>query len=154
MDYEETLLLLDGVEGTYAIVYPAPEPEAGVEPKAFSGAGLWVAGLLKREREREQSGAEARRLAMVNIKTYREIQPDLDLGDAPLERYERQAASYTFEGMDDLHGTTGFAGFTLWRHEFVESRWLDMPVCPAWLWITTGADGLIVAADFPGASSD
>jgi hypothetical protein len=45
-----------------------------------------------------------------------------------------------------------FAGFSLWRHDFVESRWLAIPVRPGWLWIRiTGAAGLVVAADFPNA---
>ncbi len=29
MDYEETLLLLDGITGSYAVVYPVEEGEAG-----------------------------------------------------------------------------------------------------------------------------
>ncbi len=37
----------------------------------------------------------------------------------------------------------GFAGFSLWRHEF--------RVRPDWLWIRTGAGGLVFAADFPNA---
>lgn len=45
----------------------------------------------------------------------------------------------------------GFAGFSLWRHEFRESRWLELRVRPDWLWIRTGAGGLVVAADFPNA---
>lgn len=66
----ETLLLLDGIEGRYALVYP-------------------------------------------------------------------QSAQYTFEGMDDVHGESGFAGFSLWRHEFIESRWFDVPPRSAGLWIRT-----------------
>lgn len=167
MDYEETLLQLDSIVGTWAMVYPAVEPEPGEEPKAFGGGGLWAAGRLERERESEQGSATARRGMMAHLPWYRERVPYLDLGeDAPLESYERQVAYYTLEGMDDdrmtrvrigdpgqgeTHDLGGFVSLSLWRHEFVESRWIKLPARPGWLWIRTGTGGLVVAADFPNA---
>jgi hypothetical protein len=43
VDYEETLLQLDSIVGTWAIVYPAEESDEGDEPRAFV-TGMWVAG--------------------------------------------------------------------------------------------------------------
>ena len=48
----------------------------------------------------------------------------------------------------ERNGPTGFAGFTLWRHEFIESQWWDLPVQPDWLWIKTQEGQLVVAAEF------
>lgn len=161
MDYEETLLELDSIVGTWAVVYPVgEEPDEGEEPRAFAGGGLWVAGWFKRDRATEQGRAAARRAMMEagEATGYDKLRPELDLGDSPLEEYERQAAHFTFKEMDDSSGSgfdrpgSGFAGFSLWRHDFIESRWLAIPVRPDWLWIRiTGAAGLVVAADFPNA---
>lgn len=149
MDYEETLLLLDGITGSYAVVYPVEEGEVGSSsgPRVFAGSGLWVAGRFKRDREGEQRGAAARRGLMTET-WYQDLRPDLDLGEGPLEGYERQAAHFTFEGMDDSTGSPGFAGFTLWRHEFIESQWWDLPVRSDCLWIRTQEGQLVVAAEF------
>lgn len=153
MDYEETLLLLDGIVGSYAIVYPVEAGEGGSasEPQVFSGGGLWIAGLFKRDREGERIGAAARR-GLMGETWYQELRPALDLGEGPLEGYERQAAHFTFEGMDDPHGS--FAGFTLWRHEFIDSEWWDLPVRPEWLWIKTREVQLVVAAEFERTQQD
>ena len=94
MDYEETLLLLDAIEGRFAVVHPAGH---GDDAGDFTSAPLWACGVFKRARSRERGGAAARRLFMANFERYRELRPELDLGgDAPLEAYERQAAHYTF----------------------------------------------------------
>jgi hypothetical protein len=145
VDYEKTLLLLDAIEGTFAIVYPAgdtPDPtRLGVTP-------FWASGILKRDRKKERGGALARRLAMANVAAYRKLRPELNLGgDMPLEAYERQAAHYTFEGMDE---EPRYAGFSLWRHEFTGSEWLDLGVRPDWLWIGTTWGGVVVVAEWPG----
>ena len=80
---------------------------------------------------------------------YSELRPELDEGDdAPLELFERQAAHFTFEGMDDAKRL--FAGFSLWRHAFVEARWLEVRVRPDWLWIRTASGAIVVAGDYPG----
>lgn len=74
---------------------PAEESDEGDEPRAFA-TGLWVAGRFKRDLEGEQDAAAARRALMAKMPRYRELRPELDLGDeAPLEEYERQSALYT-----------------------------------------------------------
>jgi hypothetical protein len=50
--------------------------------------------------------------------------------------------------MDD---PKAFAGFKLWRHEFVDARWIVSGAPPDWLWIRARSMGLVVAGDFPGA---
>jgi hypothetical protein len=143
VDYDETVAALNSVVGKYVIVYPAGEPSPGVEPYDFtSGLSAW--GILKRDRD---PGAAGRR-HLSESGVYAKIQPELDLGDAPLELYERQAAGYTFEGMDD---PDAFAGFVLWRHEFEESRWLFPGIRPDWLWIRKRPLGFVIAAEFPDA---
>ena len=159
MDYEQTLLHLDSVVGTWVVVYSAEHADQGEQPTAFAGGGLWAAGRLKRDRESERASAAARRAMMQAGEEagYSHLRPELDLGDTPLEGYERQAAHFTFEGMDDHVGSSfkepgrGFAGFSLWRHDFVESEWLSIPRRPDWLWIKAAPPGLVVAADFPDA---
>jgi hypothetical protein len=145
MDYDETIRLLNSVVGKYVIVYPAEVPPSGEEPYDFtSGLSAW--GTLKQDQGASEGAAGRRRLAEAGV--YAKIRPEMDLGNAPLELYERQAAGFTFEGMD----TQGaFAGFVLWRHEFEESRWLESPVRPDWLWIRKRPFGLVIAAEFPDA---
>jgi hypothetical protein len=163
VDYEETLLELDSVTGTWVIVYPA---SGGDDPGDFTASGLYVVGRLVRDESASQQGAEARRGLVVATDWYRERKPDLDLGDGPLESYERQVAHFTFEHMDDRRlsqirigdpsqeddpDVRGLVCITLWRHEFVDAGWLDFGVRPDWLWIRTTASGLVVVADFPNA---
>jgi hypothetical protein len=139
MDYEETVAALDSVIGKYVIVYPTQEPPAGEEPDFTQGLSAW--GTFKRDRD---IGAVGRR-HLSEAGVYAQIQPELDLGDAPLELYERQAAGYTFEGMDSQDA---FAGFMLWRHYFVESQWLEPGIRPDWLWIRSRPLGFVIAAEF------
>jgi hypothetical protein len=97
-------------------------------------------GHLQVPRDR---GAAARR-ALGDI--YAKTQPELALGDALLGLLERQAADYTFEGMSDLEGS--HAGFVVWHHAFVESRWLDLGGRFHWLWIRARPLGFVVAEEF------
>jgi hypothetical protein len=145
MDYDDTVRALDSIVGTHTIVYPTGEPQSDDGPREFTG-GLSAWGLLKRSPD---LGAAGRRF-LSQEGVYAKVQPQLDLGDAPLELYERQGASYTFEGMDDVLGVP-FAGFTLWRHEFDDARWFFPGVRPDWMWIRTRPLGLVIAADFPDA---
>jgi hypothetical protein len=166
VDYEETLLELDSITGTWTILYPA---SGGDEPGDFTTSGLFVVGRLERDQPTSQVSAELRRRLAERSAWYGEKRPDLDLGDAPLESYERQVAHFTFEHMDDRRlasirigdpsqdneeaNLRGLVGVSLWRHDFIEARWLDLGVRPDWLWIRTSAGGLVVAADFPNAPS-
>jgi hypothetical protein len=67
-----------------------------------------------------------------------------------LEGADSEVARYTFENMADIQGISGFAGVSLFRSDFVESRWLDSPIGPDWLWVETRAGNLVVVADFSG----
>jgi hypothetical protein len=160
MDYEETLLLLDSVVGTFAVVYPvASDPDRTEISRTLAApGGMYASGIFKRDLEGEERGARARRALITQTDWFREKVPHVDLGDLPLEEYERQAAHFTFEDMDDLTslswGSTegpGFAGFALRRGDFVEAAWLDVPVRPDWLWIRSKEAAVVVVADFPDA---
>jgi hypothetical protein len=52
VDYEETVLLLDGIVGTLAHVYPW---ETGPSPDRTSGFPIAIAGLFKREEGERKS---------------------------------------------------------------------------------------------------
>jgi hypothetical protein len=41
-----------------------------------------------------------------------------------------------------------YAGFTLWQHAFVESRWLHLGGRFHWLWIRANPLGFVVAEEF------
>jgi hypothetical protein len=139
LDYFETVQTLNGWAGKLVIVYPVVDSVDGDEPADFmSGLSAW--GTLKAQGDPAASGR--RQLSGF----YETQQPELALGDMPLELYERQAAYYTFEGMDDLE--TRFAGFTLWQHRFIEARWLALGGRFHWLWIRARPIGLIVAEEF------
>jgi hypothetical protein len=153
MDYEETLLLLDGIVGKFAVVYPAEPVSEGDQPEGFTES-VFASGIFRRDHEDEQVSAHARRAMMeASGETgYAEIRPELNLGNAPLEGYERQAAHFSFEGATRGITTNLFAGFSFWRHTFQESSWLSLAARPDWLWIrSTGPLGLVVVAEFDRA---
>ena len=138
MDYEETLRHLDSVAGEQVLVYPVDEPEPGAEPPIF-GHGLWAIGRLIRH-----DPTLARRHSLLDgLAMHRRG----TVGPAD------EAADFTFDEMND--SARAFAGFTLWRHRFVESRWLhNVPLAVApedWLWVRVIAPGpgLVVVGDFP-----
>jgi hypothetical protein len=160
MDYEATLLELDSIEGGWTVVYSAPGGNATEPGDDFMTGALSASGVFKRDRKGETGGAGARRMLVEAADWYRDRHPDLDVGDAPLELYERQAAHFTFEGMDDAMGSfrpgtaaTNFAGFTLWRDDFVDAEWLEYGIRPHWLWIRTAHSGVVVVAEFPSRAS-
>jgi hypothetical protein len=95
VDFEETLLLLDGIEGSYAIVYPVAPAQGDEEPTDF-GTGFMANGLFRRNREGEKKGAWVRRKMSEEIEGWDEFKPEVSLGGAPLESYERQVALFTF----------------------------------------------------------
>jgi hypothetical protein len=157
VNYEETLLHLDSVAGSYAIVYPASadSDRTEVARAVTAPGGILASGVFKRDLKTEQAGAKARRGLVTETDWFRHKVPSVDRGDLPLEEYERQAAFFTFEGLEDMvtgtwsNDAPGYAGFSLWRESFVESDWLELPVAPDWLWIRSNEAALVVVADFP-----
>jgi hypothetical protein len=91
--------------------------------------GLAVWGTFKRYPD---AAAPLRRSLSLSGFYARADRAELDLGDAPLELYERQEAAY---GCEEVDGERFFAGFTLSRHRFIESNWLDIGGRFHWLWI-------------------
>jgi hypothetical protein len=143
LDYHEAVQVLNGWTDELVAVYPHVGLPAGELPSqgttAFGGLAAW--GTFKPLGD--PVAATRRRLS----DAYTKIRPELALGDAPLELYERQVAYFTFEGMDtDLERS--YVGFAIWEHEFVEARWLDFGGRFNWLWVNAHPYGVIVAQEF------
>lgn len=149
MDYDETLLHLDSIVDTHAAVYPVGE-ESNDKPE-HHWSGIWMAGRFKRDNTAEEHAAAARREMLDEISRRHEGRPDFDLREMvrQMEAYEPKSAHFTFEGMDDQFGS--FAGFTLKRDTFLESRWLEVWHERDSLWIRVFGGGLVVDAKFPNA---
>lgn len=141
MDFDETVRALDSFVGKLVLVYPVDEPPEGEQPSFMEGLSVW--GTFERYPD---ATAPLRRSLSLSGFYARTGRHEVDLGDAPLELYERQEAAYGFEGMADLESR--FAGFTLSRHNFVESVWLDLGGRFHWLWIKTRPVSLVVAEEF------
>lgn len=138
LDYFETIQLLDRWAGEKVYVTPAPRT-AGQAPAGddITVTSLSVEGTLK---SLGDTGAEMRR-NLANF--YERIGSELALGaDAPLELYERQVAHYTFEETN-VRGAS-WAGFAVWRHDFVEARLLETGTRYDWLWINLKPSPLYV----------
>lgn len=142
MDFDETIAALDSVLGAYVIVYAAPRELSDGAPTNF-GSGFSARGVFVRDED--DGAAERRRISEAG--RYGAF-PDLNLGDAPLELYERQVTGYTFAGMNSIDAS---AGFILWRHSFLDSQWLQPLGQPDCLWIRAEPVGVLVVAEFPGA---
>jgi hypothetical protein len=95
LDYFETVQALRGWAGESVLISPA-RPSDGVPTEDESGlTGFIVSGVLK---PLGSQAAEGRRQLS---DLFEGTRPELALGDAPLELYERQVEFFTFEGMDD-----------------------------------------------------
>jgi hypothetical protein len=141
LDYHQAVQTLNGWAGETVLVYPAAHADTIEQLKeSYTTAGLSIWGKFK---PLPDIAAGARRKLS---DAFEDIRPELALGDAPLELYERQAAFYTFERMGD--GFEEHAGFALWAHEFVEARWVPFGGRYLWLWIrTTAPTDLVVAVE-------
>jgi hypothetical protein len=117
VDYEETPLLLDSILATWVFVYPVSDPRQSDEPWVYGGGDFHIEGVLRRQPHKELSAAR--------YATIMGCDPQM------LEIYKRNVAFFTFDGMDDEE--RGFAGFSLWRHDFIESSWEDFPGTASWL---------------------
>ena len=145
MDYEETLLHLDSIVDTYATVYPIEEVSGDEPDELRPASALWTAGRFKRDSVVEEEIAAGLRQVLAEIGENRP-----DVGDDTLQKLaEPQSAHFTFEGMDDQFGR--FAGFSLTRDTFRESRWVEVWFGKDSLWIRTFGGDLVVNATFPNA---
>lgn len=111
-----------------------------------------MAGRFKQDSAAEGRAAAARQEILDEISRRHEKRPDSDLEETVRQldaASEPQTAHFTFEGMDDQFGA--FAGFTLERETFLESRWLEVWHERDSLWIRVFGGGLVVDAKFPNA---
>lgn len=138
LDYFETVQLLKSWAGSNVLVYPVTD-RAPDDPPLEEMGPFMIWGTFKPVADQT---AELRR----NLSdAYARVRPELALGDAPLELYERQVAHFTFERMGD--GFAEHAGFAIWQHDFIDARWLDMGGRYRWLWIRMRPVSIVAAEE-------